>query len=290
MIAAISTPPAHVRTLTLADLRQTVGVSSPQISPDGRRVLIYVRRNDYDKDRGVVDLVLVNVRTRAARTLLHDARDLSGVAWSPDGSKIAYAARAGDQPQVFILPMDGGEPVQLTHEKDGVGDLEWRPDGRAIAYVKHTEPPNEKAIEAHADQFTVTDEPWTAQEAPDERSDLRGERVRRHASTHRNRRLECRRRLHLFGRRPLDVRHQNNRERPTDALSRARDHSSRCRDGRRNHAAQTLPNADRSHSLVRRPHRIRFCKSEGHDAKRSGDCKSRRIESAQRYGADWIAT
>lgn len=166
MILAVSAPPAHVRTLTLADLRRTVNLSSPQISPDGTRVLVYVKRNDYDKDRAVTDLVIVDARTHSKRTLLHDARDLASAEWSPDGSRIAYVARAGKEAQVFVLPMDGGEPVQLTHEESGVGDLDWRPDGRAIAYVKHTEPSNEKAIEAHADEFEVTDEPWTAQEAP----------------------------------------------------------------------------------------------------------------------------
>ena len=164
MIIALNTPPAHVRTLTLADLRRTVSVSAPAISPDGKRIVVTVARNDYDKDRALTDLVIVDARTRAARTLLHDVRGLSDVEWSPDGTRLAYVA--GETPQVFILPMNGGEPAQITHEKAGVGDLDWRPDGRAIAYVKHTEPPNEKAIEAHADQFDVTDEAWTAQEAP----------------------------------------------------------------------------------------------------------------------------
>lgn len=177
MIVAAQTPPAHVRTLTLADLRQTVSVSSPQISPDGTRIAVTVSRSDYKKDREVTDLVLVDVRTKIARTLLRDARDLGTVLWSPDGTQLAYTARetrsdedsdadAQPQSQLFLLPMSGGEAVQLTHETAGVSDLRWRPDGRAIAYVKQTEAPNEKEIKAHADEFSVTDEPWTAQNAP----------------------------------------------------------------------------------------------------------------------------
>src|SRR5579884_321247 len=178
MIVAVNTPPAHVRTLTLADLRKTVSVSSPQIAPDGTRVAVLVRRNDYEKDRGITDLVLVNVHTRDARTLLRDVRDLATVQWSPDGTRIAYVARetaasdetsdpdAQPQTQLFVLPMSGGEPLQLTHEAAGVSDANWRPDGRAIAYVRQTQPPNEKAIKEHADEFEVTDQPWTAQETP----------------------------------------------------------------------------------------------------------------------------
>jgi dipeptidyl aminopeptidase/acylaminoacyl peptidase len=155
--------------LTLADLRKTVTVSSPRIAPDGTRIAVSVSRPDFSNDRALTNLVLVSVKTHAARTLLYDVRDLGTVEWSPDGTRIAYVAQAEDPKgtdQLFLLPMDGGEPRQLTHEKKGVDDLDWRPDGRAIAYSVETQPPNEKAIKDHADEFEVTDEPWTAQSAP----------------------------------------------------------------------------------------------------------------------------
>ncbi|HZZ66201.1 MAG TPA: S9 family peptidase [Candidatus Baltobacteraceae bacterium] len=181
--AVAAAAPTQARALTLADLRKTVSVSSPQISPDGQRVAIVVGRNDYNKDRAMTDIVLVDVRTRAARTLLTGVRQFGMMEWSPDGSRLAYVAQepreepptdesapAGEpkepQTQLFILPMNGGQSVQLTHEAAGVGDFDWRPDGRSLAYVRHTEPPNKAEIDAHADEFEVTDEPWTAQEAP----------------------------------------------------------------------------------------------------------------------------
>jgi dipeptidyl aminopeptidase/acylaminoacyl peptidase len=170
---AAMTPPALV--LTLADLRKTVSLASPQITPDGRSVALIVRRSDYKKDRTVSDLVLVSVRTRATRTLLHDVTGLGQIAWSPDGSKLAYTAEGivdPDDPaaekssQIFILPMNGGEPVQITHEKNGVDAFDWRPDGRAFAYSAHVDAPNAKAIKEHDDAFNVTDEAWTDQAAP----------------------------------------------------------------------------------------------------------------------------
>lgn len=166
-------PPALY--LTLADLRKTVSLGSPQITPDGRNVVVIVRRNDYTKDRILSDLVLVNVRTRSVRTLLHDAGGLGQVTWSPDGSRLAYTAQGVVDPddpasektsQIFILPMNGGEPQQVTHEKNGVDAFDWRPDGRAFAYSAHIDAPNAKAIKAHDDAFQVTDEAWTDQAAP----------------------------------------------------------------------------------------------------------------------------
>ncbi len=173
MLLALTTPPAL--TLKLSDLRKTVSVSSPAITPDGKNVAIIVRRNDYGKDRTQADVVLINVRARAARTLLHDVSGLGQIDWSPNGSQLAYIAQGivdPDDPasekasQIFILPMNGGEPFQVTHEKTGVDGFDWRPDGRAFAYSAHIVAPNAAAIKAHDDAFDVTDEAWTDQSAP----------------------------------------------------------------------------------------------------------------------------
>ena len=169
MFAAIPAAAAPTSTLRLADLRKAVSLSSPQISPDGRRVLVLVSRRDYQKDVTVTDLDLVDVQTRAARSLLRDAH-VRVARWAPNGGAIAYVAepKSGDEksPQLFVLPMDGGEPLALTHEKKGVTDFAWRPDSRALAYVATAEAPNAKQIEQHDDAFQVTDEAWTAQAAP----------------------------------------------------------------------------------------------------------------------------
>jgi dipeptidyl aminopeptidase/acylaminoacyl peptidase len=175
MLLAVTTPPAQMLTLTLADLRKTVSLASPSITPDGRSVALIVRRNDYVKDRTLADIVLVNVRTHSTRTLLHNVTGLGQIAWSPDGSRLAYVAQGVVDPddpasehvsQIFILPMSGGEPTQVTHDTTGVGAFDWRPDGRALAYSAHIEAPNAKAIKAHDDAFDVTDDAWTDQAAP----------------------------------------------------------------------------------------------------------------------------
>jgi dipeptidyl aminopeptidase/acylaminoacyl peptidase len=169
--AALSGLPAAATpaTLTLADLRKSVSLASPQISPDGRRVAVLVLRRDYTKDRTITDLDVVYVRTHARHTLVRDAR-VRSMRWAPDGSAIAYVAepKSGDDKsaQLFVLPMDGGEPLQLTHEKQGVGNLAWRSDSRMLAYVAAAEAPNAKAIEQHDDAFVVTDDAWTTQAAP----------------------------------------------------------------------------------------------------------------------------
>ncbi len=170
-IAALLALPAAAQstaTLHLADLRKQVSLSAPEISADGSRVLVLASRRDFEKDKTIVDLVAIDVAGKAERTLVRDGH-VRVARWSPDGRNVAYIATphgGDDSPQLFVLPMNGGEPLQLTHEKGGVGDFAWRPDGRKIVYAATPEAPNAKAIEAHDDAFTVTDDAWTAQSAP----------------------------------------------------------------------------------------------------------------------------
>ena len=162
-------PAAAKPTLKLEDLRKIVAPSSPQISPDGSHVALLVPKRDFTKDETTYTLVLVDTHSHAIRSLIRDAH-VSNPSWSPDGRFIAFTEVTGTDKdkatQLFVLPMDGGEALQLTHEKKGVEDYQWRPDGRALAYVAGGEAPNAKAIEAHDDAFDVTYEAWTAQAAP----------------------------------------------------------------------------------------------------------------------------
>ncbi|MGA8535456.1 MAG: prolyl oligopeptidase family serine peptidase [Candidatus Tumulicola sp.] len=168
-LSALPALAAPTATLKLADLRKAVSLGSPEISSDGERIIVLVSHPDYSKDRIVTDLVLVDVRTRSARTLIRDGH-VRAARWAPDAHAIAYVAKpkSGDveSAQLFVLPMDGGEPVALTHQKEGVSDFAWRPDSRALAYFATPEAPNAKAIEGHDDAFQVTDDAWTAQAAP----------------------------------------------------------------------------------------------------------------------------
>jgi TolB protein len=57
-------------------------------------------------------------------------------AWSPDGRHVAYLAALGGLNQVFVVGVDGGEPVNVSNSPEDVTGFSWSPDGTRIAYTR----------------------------------------------------------------------------------------------------------------------------------------------------------
>jgi dipeptidyl aminopeptidase/acylaminoacyl peptidase len=136
------------RTLTLDDLFAIEHVSDVQVSPDGRLVA-YVAGKDhaageYHTPAASIWLVPSDGSAPARRLTFGPHADMMP-RWSPDGTQIAFLSdrEKADTPQVYIIPLVGGEARQLTHAKAGVAELKWSPDGARIAYVA-TEPESEE--------------------------------------------------------------------------------------------------------------------------------------------------
>jgi dipeptidyl aminopeptidase/acylaminoacyl peptidase len=122
---------------------------TPTLSPDGRAAVVSVRRVDLDADDYTSQLWQVPTDGSAPpRQLTHAWRD-GAPAISPDGKWLAFVravreepARDADprtgkvgRPQVWVMPVDGGEARRLTDHPLGVeGPLVWSPDSARLAY------------------------------------------------------------------------------------------------------------------------------------------------------------
>jgi len=85
----------------------------------------------------VNELSVVNADGGASRVLVSDAQ-AEGLAWSPDGRRIAFVSpRAGD-PDINVINADGTGRRRLTHNDDYSASFApaWSPDGRALAFVR----------------------------------------------------------------------------------------------------------------------------------------------------------
>ncbi|WP_218125727.1 TolB family protein [Sinosporangium album] len=118
--------------LTIEDLYRLAVPGDPQLRPDGGAVAYTLTRSDRETDENTSEIWLAAPGS-PPRRLTGGRRD-SSPRWSPDGRTLAFLRASEGPPQIWLLPMDGGEARRLTDAKLGAGAPVWSPDGTAIAF------------------------------------------------------------------------------------------------------------------------------------------------------------
>ena len=90
------------------DLRMVDDPESPDISPDGRRVVFAALQG------GTGDIFIVDLVTNEVINVTKDEFADSGPTWSPDGKSIIYIARVSQNEKLFRLDLDSGKKTQIT--------------------------------------------------------------------------------------------------------------------------------------------------------------------------------
>ena len=155
------------------------GVSGFEWSPDSRRLVLVGPDKDADDDPKTKEgwkrktppplvitryhfkedrdgylktlyahLYLFDIATRKAEAITSGPYDDEAPSWSPDGTRIAFVSRRGDDPDrdgnsdIFVVDAAAGAtPKALTtFAGPDQGQPQWSPDGRFIAYLQGDEP------------------------------------------------------------------------------------------------------------------------------------------------------
>ena len=134
-------------------------VGAPQVSPDGRWIVVSVTEPSYDESATLSDLWLIDTSARhSSRRLTSTRRPENGVVWSPDSHRIVFSAqRDNDEaPQLYSLDLvGGGEAQRLTNISGGARGPVFSHDGLRLAFLSVMFPQaldeaaNKQAIEAH---------------------------------------------------------------------------------------------------------------------------------------------
>jgi len=155
-VSSISPVWAQDRRFSADDLTRIVRITDPQISPDGKSVAVVVSRANLKEDRWDAELELVDIASGKMHAMTHDRIGVGTPRWSASGDRIAYIAEdTAKKRQIFVLPVDGGDSVQLTKSKTGVSLFAWKPDGTGVAYAAPDEEPEKKDEAKFEDAFEV---------------------------------------------------------------------------------------------------------------------------------------
>lgn len=117
--------------------------SDPQIHPDGFQLIYALSTVDNSTRRPSSRLWSCAIDGSQARPVTSADQSVDCGRWSPDGTRIAYAA-AGEH-GARLLVLDPGQPEavrEIAHHAQHIGELAWSPDGRYLAYTTLFDPDN----------------------------------------------------------------------------------------------------------------------------------------------------
>jgi dipeptidyl aminopeptidase/acylaminoacyl peptidase len=66
---------------------------------------------------------------------LYMTRQVGGSTWSPDGKTVAFISNMSGRNNLWLVPSEGGWPMQLTISDQRQTQPTWSPDGKWIAYI-----------------------------------------------------------------------------------------------------------------------------------------------------------
>ena len=138
--SVISSPAQSGRGLVIQDFFSMKRIAEPALSPDGEWVAYNVTTADIAANRNITALRMSPTGGGPDRELTNDPSFNGNAAWSPDGKQIAFESSRSGTGQIWLLSLDGGDPVQFTTLSTGASEAVWSPDGSSIAFVSEVFP------------------------------------------------------------------------------------------------------------------------------------------------------
>ncbi len=126
--------PTAKRVLTPQDLWAMKRLSNVELSPDGRTVAFVVQEWNVEKNKPTANIWLVPVAGGEPRKLTTAQASDGAPTWSPDGSRIAFVSKRGEDKVagLYVIRTDGGEAEKVLELPFALSSPRWMPDGQRV--------------------------------------------------------------------------------------------------------------------------------------------------------------
>ncbi len=127
------------RPITAQDLWAFQRVGAPVLSPDGKTAVFTVAEWSIPKSKSTSSLWLLDVAGGEPRRLTFAQGASDGTpAWSPDGKRIAFLSKRGDDEvaALYVIPLGGGEARRVASAPYGFRAPKWLSAGRIAALTQ----------------------------------------------------------------------------------------------------------------------------------------------------------
>ncbi len=137
---------------------QSIGDVVP--SPDGRSV-VYTQTKaamDGENSEMVTQIFLAASDGSRRVQLTRGAKSAGSPQFAPDGRSIYFISERSGKPNLWRIPVDGGEAEQLTDWKGSIGGYRVSPNGKWVAFSGVEPPAGEEQRQKEKRDFRVIDE------------------------------------------------------------------------------------------------------------------------------------
>ena len=157
---SLSATATDKKPFTVRDMVNLERISSPVLSPDGRRAVFAVRQTDLAANKGKTGLWLEDLFARdAAPPVRFTAEDMNvnSPSFSPDGKTVYFLSAKSGSMQLWSQPLDSAQAVQVSDLPVDIGSYKIAPDGKRIAFSAEVFPDcadlacNQTRLKAQAD-------------------------------------------------------------------------------------------------------------------------------------------
>lgn len=137
----------QLRPMTIDDSLNMVQLGDVQMSPDGKWVFFSKSELDWERNKRTTKYYMIPASGGEAKLYIGEAGG-SAFQFSPDGKYLSFKRSMGETQQIFIMSLNGGEAIKLTHHKNDVESYKWSPDASQIFFTAE-EPKSEEEKKEH---------------------------------------------------------------------------------------------------------------------------------------------